>query len=146
MEDTRDGTGLHRGGVSFAGEEQPATAVLRRNAALLQYWSSILAEKVKPQPQLKTRLQVRTFSNAQMGAANGASALNLINEAEGDWSGDVSAYYSPAKQQMTIPGVHLKKGDALFLPVNVPLADQGFCRNCCRRCRRTIALFIPPRN
>ena len=53
-----------------------------------------------------------------------------MNESEADWTGDVAAYYAPAKQTMTIAGVHMKKNDALFLPVNIPLADEMFCRNC----------------
>ena len=42
VEDTRDRSGFHRGAVSFAGDEQPITGALRRDAALLQYWSATL--------------------------------------------------------------------------------------------------------
>ena len=40
------------------------------------------------------------------------------------------AWFAPAKQHLAIPNVSVKKGDALFLPVNIPLSDKAFCRNC----------------
>jgi hypothetical protein len=129
VEDTRDSAGFHRGAVSFAGDEQPITSVLRRNAALLQYWAAILPA-MQPQPKQRNQAQSRLNQRTQLIAPDGAAALDLINETEADWSGDVGAYFAPAKQQMVIPNVHIKKGDALFLPVNIPLADKTFCRNC----------------
>jgi hypothetical protein len=131
VEDTRDVSGFHRGAVSFAGDEQPATAVLRRNAALMQYWSTLLLP-APPQAPRKPglKLRVRNESDSQLPALDGAVGLNLINDGTADWGGDVKAYYSPSKQVISIPNVHLLKGDALFLPVNIPLAEQAFCRNC----------------
>jgi hypothetical protein len=128
VEDTRDASGLHRGAVSFAGDEQPSTSVLRRNALLVQYWAAVLSEATPVGPQEHTKNKLRPTGQLMM--ANGVSGLNLINETDADWSGDVAAYYPPARQTMTISGVHMKKGDALFLPVNIPLADQSMCRNC----------------
>lgn len=132
VEDTRDTAGFHRGAVSFAGDELPLTAVLRRNALLLQYWSAILPEmEPRPRPRSQVQqLQKRSNPTAQFMAPNGASALNLVNESESDWNGPAPAYYAPAKQQLSIPNVHIRKGDALFLPVDIPLSDEAFCHNC----------------
>jgi hypothetical protein len=131
VEDTRDRSGFHRGAVSFTGDEQPLTGVLRRDSLLLQYWASIL-------PSM--RLQKMTFnpgtkrfyplSVTELTAPNGAGALSLVNDSAADWTGDVGAYFSPAKQHLSIPHVNVKKDDTLFLPVNIPLADKALCHNC----------------
>jgi hypothetical protein len=129
VEDTRDATGLHRGAVSFAGDEQPATAILRRNALLVQYWAAILPE-MQPQPRKLNQPQLRLRQRSQLTAPSGAAALNLVNDTEADVDGEVAAYLASTKQQISIPNVHLKKGDALFLPINIPLSNQSFCHNC----------------
>ncbi|HEY3835249.1 MAG TPA: hypothetical protein VGL72_01695, partial [Bryobacteraceae bacterium] len=125
VEDTRDAAGFHRGAVSFAGDEQPATAVLRRSASLVQYWAAILPD-MQPQFRKSNQPQMRLRQRAQLTSPAGVAALNLVNDTETEWSGDVTAWLAPSKQQITIPAVHIRKNDALFLPVNIPLADQSF--------------------
>jgi hypothetical protein len=131
VEDTRDRSGFHRGAVSFNGDEQPVTSVLRRDALLLQYWASILPlmrmQKMTFNPGTK---RFYPLSVTELTAPNGVGALSLVNDSASDWTGDVGAYFSPAKQHLAIPNVTVKKGDALFLPVNIPLSDTAFCHNC----------------
>ena len=132
VEDTRDRNGYHRGAVSFTGDEQqPLTGVLRRDAVLLQYWAAILpsmqAQKMTFNPRSKHFYPIRV---TELTSPGGAGALDLVNETAADWTGQVGAYYSPAKQHLEIPNVTVKKGDALFLPVNIPLSDAAFCHNC----------------
>ncbi len=131
VEDTRDRSGFHRGAVSFTGDEQPLTGVLRRDAWLLQYWSAMLpamrVQKMTFNPGTK---RLYPLSVTELIAPNGAGALSLVNDSAADWTGEVGAYFSPAKQHLEIPNVTVKKGDALFLPVNIPLSDKTFCRNC----------------
>ncbi len=128
VEDTRDSAGFHRGAVSFTGDELPLTAVLRRDALLVQYWAAVLPA-MSPQKIVRTPSS-RPLSATELIAPDGAAALDLINDSAADWTGEVGAYFSPAKHNLTIPGVHVRKGDSLCLPVNIPLADNSFCRNC----------------
>ncbi len=131
VEDTRDRSGFHRGAVSFTGDEQPLTGVLRRDALLLQYWSAMLpamrTQKMTYNPGTK---RLYPLSVTELIAPNGAAALSVVNDSVHDWNGDVGAYFSPAKQHLAIPNITVKKGDALFLPVNIPLSDKAFCHNC----------------
>jgi hypothetical protein len=123
VEDTRDHAGFHRGAVAFTGDEQPATAVLRRNAALLQFWSPLLPG-MRPQ---KVKAKIET---AELTSLQGYGALILVNDGAADWSGDPVALFPAARQHLTIPNVHVGKGDSLVLPLDIPLADRQFCRNC----------------
>ena len=78
VEDTRDATGLHRGGVSFAGDEQPSTSALRRKrgpAAILVGDSS--RSHSARCPSRGNQLQTRPPVSSQITFANGAAALNL---------------------------------------------------------------------
>ena len=131
VEDTRDRSGFHRGAVSFTGDEQPVTGVLRRDAALLQYWAAVLpamrSQKMSFSPGTK---RLYPLSVTELTAPTGAGAVSLVNDSAADWTGDVGAWFLPAKQHLAIPRVTVKKGDALFLPVNIPLSDKTFCRNC----------------
>ena len=131
VEDTRDRTGFHRGAVSFTGDELPLTRVLRRDALLLQYWAPLLPA-MKAQKMLFNlgSKQLYPLSVTELTAPNGAGGLDLINDSQSDWVGDVGAYFSPAKQHIAVPNVHVKKGDTLFLPVNIPLSNESFCRDC----------------
>ena len=131
VEDTRDRSGFHRGAVSFTGDEQPLTGVLRRDALLLQYWAAVVPEmRVQKMNRMPSTGKSYPLSVLELIAPDGAAAVSLVNDAASDWTGDVSAYFSPAKQHLAIPNVHVAKGDALFLPVNIPLSNDTFCRNC----------------
>jgi len=131
VEDTRDRSGFHRGAVSFTGDEQPLTGVLRRDALLLQYWAAILPSmrirKMSFNPGTK---RIYPLSVTEFTAPNGAGAVSLVNDSAADWTGGVGAYFSPAKQHLAIPNVNVRKGGVLFLPVNLPLYDEAFCHNC----------------
>jgi hypothetical protein len=131
VEDTRDRTGFHRGAVSFTGDELPFTGVLRRDALLLQYWAAILpqmrTQKMTYNPGTKRLYPV---SVTELTAPDGAGVLSLVNDSATPWTGDVGAWFAPAKQHLAIPNVSVKKGDALFIPVNIPLSDKAFCHNC----------------
>jgi hypothetical protein len=131
VEDTRDRSGFHRAAISFTGDELPATGILRRDALLLQYWASVLPSmRVQKMTYNPGTRKIYPLSVTELISPGGAAALDLVNDSAADWSGDVGAYFSPAKQHLIIPNVHVKKGDALFLPVNIPLSDQSFCHNC----------------
>ena len=131
IEDTRDRSGFHRGAVSFTGDELPLTGVLRRDALLVQYWAAILPlmkiQKIRFTPGSK---QPYPLSVTEFTAPDGAGALDLVNDSASDWSGDVAAHFALAKQRIAVPHVQVKKGDALFLPINIPLSDEAFCHNC----------------
>ena len=131
VEDSRDPSGFHRGAVSFAGAEDGSTAVLRRSALLLQYWSAILPamqmQKLKLAPVTRKPYPVAI---TELTANEGAEAIDIVNDTAADWTGDVAAFFAPAKQNISIPNVHVAKGSALFLPVDIPLGDNAFCRNC----------------
>ncbi len=120
---------FHKGAISFSGDEQPTTSQLRRDAALLDYWSAGIG-------QLKERRPVRDLAGKLPEGVTAAqligpaSAVSIVNHRAQPWSGQVRVFYPPAKHSIILPTLRIAAGDALWLPVNVPLAKGPFCKNC----------------
>lgn len=125
VEDTLD-PGLQRGVVSFSGDERPGAATLRRDAALLRYWSAIL-------PGLQTsRPLPGKFTARQLFSAGprGASAVVIANSGAAEIAGPLHIYDPGLAHELILSKVAVPAGETLWLPVNIPLASGGLCEDC----------------
>jgi len=119
------------GAVSLSGDERTSVTPLRRDALLWRYWGGAL-------PNMKLAGTVRTVAGKlpagllarQFLAPRTASALSLINETSAEFEGALRVFYPPAGQRMTLPTIRLAAGEALWLPIRVPLTGEAFCRDC----------------
>ena len=126
------GATFRKGAVSMSGEESPAAAALRRNAALLQQWAAVLPE-LRPVPVRPPKGALpRGVTAAQLlsRAGNGPSAVSIANTGDGPFASELRVFLSSLKRHIVLPKVTVPSGGALWMPVRVPLADPRLCRNC----------------
>ena len=119
------------GAVSLAGEERTSVTPLRRDALLWRYWNAVLPtmKPSRPVRLLGKRLPAGVLAQ-QLVAARGASALSIVNTHSADFQGALQVVYPPSGRRMALPTIRLGAGEALWLPIHVPLATEGFCRDC----------------
>jgi hypothetical protein len=125
VEDTLS-PGLQRGVVSFSGDERPGATTLRRNAALLRNWASIL-------PGLLTERRLPgKIPAVQLLAAGprGAAAVSISNPGASELSGPLHVYDASVGREIIISKIAVAAGQSLWLPVNIPLANGGLCEDC----------------
>jgi hypothetical protein len=122
---------VHPGAVSLAGEERTSVTPLRRDALLWRYWNAVLPtmKPTRPVRLLAGRLPPGVLAQ-QLVAARGASALSIVNTRNSDFQGALQVVYPPSGRRMALPTIRLGPGEALWLPIHVPLATEGFCRDC----------------
>jgi len=142
VEDTLGPAGFHAGAVNFAGDEKPATAALRRDARLSQYWAKTFAglhetpgAAVAPNSATSSpsagavNIKARQFTGA-----NGISMVTVSNRGKTAWRGGlkVACFSVPpaAGKFISIPGVNVPAGDVVWLPVGVPLTKGPMCKEC----------------
>lgn len=126
------GTPIFRAGaVSTSGDERTPLSALRRDAMLWRYWGTVLPA-MKPAPTV--RLTVGKLPPGllaeQLLVPRGASALSVINQGKKEFSGALRIFDPPTHRNMTLPQIQLEPGEALWLPIDLPLAGEGFCRDC----------------
>jgi hypothetical protein len=121
---------LSGGAVGLNGDERPATAPLRRNAALLRGWSGLLphlrpvaAPKQGP-PKLPDAVTVAEAVSAA------ATAVSITNRGTQPYRTDLKVLDGPTKRVLIVPGVTIGAGDSLWLPISVSLGPDGLCREC----------------
>ena len=131
--ESRIAPSFHRGAISFAGEEQPGVSALRRDTQLFNQWQPFLA-KLAPgiavrmvSGKLPAAVSARQFVTAD---ASAASAVSIVNRGTTAFHGELRVQYPPVKQAIKLPAVTVPAGDALWLPVNLPLVDAHHCPNC----------------
>ncbi len=129
VEDTLGPNGYHAGAVDFAGRETPATMALRRSAQLSRYWAHALAT-LHALPGAGTRLPAEAIAVEQFVAESGASFVSVVNNGAQPWTGDVKAFYLPAKKLLVLPNVTVRPHDSVWLPVGVPLMAGALCHDC----------------
>ncbi len=125
VEDTLN-PGLKPGLVSFSGDERPAAATLRRNAALLRYWAAIL-------PSLLTERQIPgKFTAKELFSAGpkGDSAVVISNPTATDILAPLHVYDPGLAHEIVIQKVTVPAGQTMWLPVNIPLSNGGLCEDC----------------
>jgi hypothetical protein len=116
----------------MSGEESPAAAVLRRNAALLQQWADVLPElrPVPVRPPKGSLPRGVTAFQLLSREGNGPSAVSVANAGDGPFESELRVYLPALKRYIVLPKVAIPSGGALWMPVRVPLADPRLCRNC----------------
>ena len=119
------------GAVSMAGEERTPLTPLRRDAALWRYWGAALPAmtRVPPIRLANGKLPPGVLAR-QLIAPNRASALSVINQSKNEFSGAFRVFYPPTHGNMTLPLIRLAPGEALWLPLDIPLVGEDFCRDC----------------
>jgi hypothetical protein len=123
-------TMLRQGAVALSGEEHPATAALRRDAALLRGWARLFAglhHVTLPKPAAghwpEGVSAVELVSEA-------ASALNLTNASQKLFHDDLRVVDPLTRRALVVPGVSVGPGQSLWLPLSVSLGPDGLCREC----------------
>src|SRR5579871_671844 len=118
------------GAVSLTGEERTPLSPLRRSALLWRYWGAALpAMKPIPARLANGKLPSGVFAQ-QLLSTQGASALSVVNQSNAEFTGAFRVFYPPTHHSFTLPEIKLAPGEALWLPIDVPLAAQEFCRDC----------------
>ena len=122
---------IRPGAVSLAGDERTSVMPLRRDALLWRYWSAALpAMKAAPQVRLLAGKLPAGMLAHQLMASRGASAVNVVNQSHASFQGALRVFYPPTEKRIELPSIYLAPGEALCLPVHIPLASDGFCQDC----------------
>jgi hypothetical protein len=119
------------GAVSISGEERSPLSPLRRDGALWRYWGGELPA-MAPVPSarpVKGKLPPGV-SALQLVAPGRASGLSVINQSKNEFAGALRVFYPPTHRYIALPQIHVAPGEALWLPVNISLAGDAFCRDC----------------
>ncbi|HEY1240323.1 MAG TPA: beta-galactosidase [Bryobacteraceae bacterium] len=126
-----EAAGLHRrGAVGLDGEERPATAALRRNAALLLNWST-LAGALRPvrMPQPPEGKLPAGIAAVEL-VSRRASAVSVTNRSKQPFRADLRVVDPSTRHIFIIPSVSVPAGESLWLPLHVSLGGGGLCRDC----------------
>jgi len=121
---------LRKGGVGLSGDERPATGALRRNAALLRNWSSLLngmRPVVMPKPAAGKFADGITALEV---VGRSASAVSITNRGTTPFTDELRVQEPVSKRTLVIPSVTVGPGDSLWLPINVSLGPDGLCKEC----------------
>ncbi|MGA2274730.1 MAG: beta-galactosidase [Bryobacteraceae bacterium] len=123
------GAPLIEGAVGLSGEERPAAAALRREAALLRNWGATipaLQPVAAPQPP-SARLPAGVTAIELVSP--GASAVSIINRSGQPFRGELRVFEPASKHTITISAA-VPAGESAWLPISVSLAPDGLCREC----------------
>jgi hypothetical protein len=121
---------LRKGAVGLAGDERPATAALRRDAALLRNWARLfpgLNPVAMPKPAAGALPAGVTAAELVSSAASAVSITNTGTQAFRD---DLRVREPESKRTLIISGVSVPPGQSLWLPVGVSIGGDGLCREC----------------
>jgi len=124
---------LHRGAISFTGEEQPALSALRRQVQLFGQWQPFLGQLAMEHAVQTVSGKMPPFVSARQFFTDDptpSSAVSVINQSAAPFQGELRVQYPPLKQSIKLPEITVPAGDALWLPVNLPLAKAHHCLNC----------------
>jgi hypothetical protein len=125
------GTGwLRKGAVGLSGDETPATAALRRDAALLRNWGPLLKGLTAvPLPRPAAGKLPEGITAFEV-ASPAASAVSVTNHGKTPFHDDLRVVEPGSKRIFTIPGVKVPPGESLWLPVSVSIGPDGLCSEC----------------
>ncbi len=135
------GPSFRPGAAGFPGEQHEGGDALRRSAALLRNWASILPDLqavAVPKPLeggLPDSLRV------EERISEPASALSVTNSGAQDFRGDLRIVEPSTKHVVTIAGVVVPSGQSLWLPVEVALSPTALCRECTNFARTDRILY-----
>lgn len=119
------------GAISLAGDERTPVTPLRRDALLCRYWGAAL-------PEMRPTLPVRPVTGVlpagvaahQLVTPRGISALSVINQSNIEFARALRVFDPLSKRRITLPQIQLAPGEALWLPLHIPLTGVDFCRDC----------------
>jgi hypothetical protein len=121
---------LRKGIVGLNGEEQPGTAALRREGALLRGWAP-LAPALKPVAMPKPaagKLPDGVTAIEVVSAA--ASAVSITNRSAQPFHDELRVLDPASRRTLVIPSVNVPAGGSLWLPLSVSIGPAGLCREC----------------
>lgn len=131
----QQGGSLYRAGaVSLDGDERPTVAGLRRDAALLRYWATLLpGMRSEPHAVKSAAGKLPPGVNAVELVSRTpevASAVSLSNHGRTLFHDTLRIWDPFNKHAVEIDNVALGPHESLWLPVNVSLGNGGLCREC----------------
>ena len=124
------GSLLRHGAVGLSGDEHPAAIPLRRDAALLRYWTPLL-QAMQPVAMPKPAAgRLPTGVTAVQLTSLAASAVGITNRSARAFQDELRVFEPASKRVLVIPSVSVPAGESLWLPVSVSLGQNGLCRDC----------------
>jgi hypothetical protein len=121
---------LRRGAVGLNGDERPATAALRRDAALLRGWAGLLPT-MRTVPMLKPATgKFPAGVTAVELVSPKATAVSIINTSAKPFQEDLRVLDPVSKKTLVIPNLGVAAGQSLWLPLQVSIGPGGLCRDC----------------
>jgi hypothetical protein len=121
---------LRKGAVGLSGDETPATAALRRAAALLRNWGPLLA-RLTPVPLPRPAAgKLPEGVTAFEVTSPAASAVGITNRSRTPFHDDLRVVEPGSRRVVSIPGVTVPPGESLWLPVGVSIGPDGPCSDC----------------
>jgi hypothetical protein len=120
---------LVEGAISLSGDERPAAAPLRRQAALLRHWGAVVpALQPVPAPQSSSQRLPAGVTSIEL-VSPGASAVSIVNRSAQPFHDNLRVFEPASKRTISIP-VAVPAGESAWLPIGVSLAPDGLCREC----------------
>jgi hypothetical protein len=121
---------LRKGAVALNGEEQPGTAALRREGALLRGWGAFVPA-LKPVTMPKPAAgKLPDGVTAVEVVSTAASAVSVTNHSAQPFHDELRVLDPASRRTLVIPNVTLRAGESLWLPLNVSIGPSGLCREC----------------
>ncbi len=121
---------LRHGAVALDGREHSSTGALRRDAAFLRHWAPLL-------PGLKPATLPKPLAgkfpeavSAEERTSPAASAVIVTNLGKQPFHDDLRVLEPFSKRILVIPGVTVRPGDSLWLPISVSIGPDGLCHEC----------------
>ncbi len=121
---------LRKGAVGLSGDEHPATAALRRDAALLRGWARLLTDMHHVSLPAPAAGKLPIGVSAVELVSTAASAISIGNASRKTFHDDLRVAEPLSKRTLLIPGVRVGPGQSLWLPLSVSLGPDGLCREC----------------
>jgi hypothetical protein len=121
---------LRKGAVGLSGDERPATAALRRDAALLRGWARLFADLHHVSLPAPAAGKLPEGVSAVELVSTAASAISITNASRKTFHDDLRVAEPLSKRTLLIPGVRVGPGQSLWLPLSVSLGPDGLCREC----------------
>jgi hypothetical protein len=124
------GSLLREGAVGLSGDEHPTTVGLRRTAALLRSWATMVPQMrpvAMPKPttgKLPAGVTASEFTSAS------ASAVSISNSSAQPFHDELRVFEPMTRRSLVIPSVTVPPGQSLWLPVSVSLGPKSLCRDC----------------
>ncbi len=121
---------LRKGAVGLSGDEHPATAALRRDAALLRSWALLFADLHRVTLPRPAAGKLPEGVTAIELVSSPASAVSVTNTSQKAFHDDLRVVEPFTGRTLLVPGVSVAPGQSLWLPLTVSLGPDGLCRDC----------------